>query len=240
MINSLLQSIYGPLELDAVAGAIANDGRRWLSCDRLSVLELRQRRCRLLAVSGVDVVDRRADVCVVLEELAQYVAMSDEAVAYPDAEFPFASELQQTIDGYLQESHARQLLAVPLSIPASATGDVRGQTVGVLVLEQFTKQADLSQWRDRLSDVQPHFALALGHALARKHAPLARLSAPAAVAEGIPQEPGLLAGSRCRDNRVRGTRLPLAGQFSRVRAVSCSRRFVERSLPWTMESSIAS
>ena len=52
--------VHSQLKLSATAFEVANEGRRLIDCDRLSVLMARGRRCRLLSTSGVSRFERRA------------------------------------------------------------------------------------------------------------------------------------------------------------------------------------
>ena len=56
--------------LKETAFTVANEGRRLIGCDRVSVLVRRGTRCRLVAVSGVATVNRRANAVRALERLA--------------------------------------------------------------------------------------------------------------------------------------------------------------------------
>ena len=70
--------VHASLDLVATASAIANEGRRLVECDRLSVAVLRGRRLKILAVSGLESLDRRANIVGRLEELAQAVVLTGE------------------------------------------------------------------------------------------------------------------------------------------------------------------
>ena len=72
--------MHGRLQPLETAYAIANDGRTWIGCDRVSVAQLRGGRAGLLAVSGVDMIDPRAAEVLKLERLAAAVAASDETL----------------------------------------------------------------------------------------------------------------------------------------------------------------
>ena len=69
-MDQLCMVIHGSIDLRATAYAIANEGRQFLNCDRLSVLATRDGRFRLLSVSGVDAFHHRARAVGLVEQLA--------------------------------------------------------------------------------------------------------------------------------------------------------------------------
>jgi multidrug efflux pump subunit AcrA (membrane-fusion protein) len=106
------------LSLPETAYAVANEGRRVVGCDRLSVLAVHGNRCRLLATSGVGRVEHRSGAVRRMEEIADMVRRTDEAAYFPDggsdAMPPIAAALEQHAD----ESRARHIAVVPLRAPA--------------------------------------------------------------------------------------------------------------------------
>ena len=59
-IQDFAQQVHRSLDLKETAFTVANEGRRLIGCDRVSVLVRRGTRCRLVAVSGVATIHRRA------------------------------------------------------------------------------------------------------------------------------------------------------------------------------------
>ena len=74
----LSRLVHGQLNLAATAYAVANEGRRVLGCDRLSVLVGRGRSCKLLAASGVSRIERRSGAARRLSKVAELVRRTDE------------------------------------------------------------------------------------------------------------------------------------------------------------------
>ena len=66
--------VHRSIELTPTAYTIANEGRRVIGCDRLSVLAATGRKSRLLATSGASHVERRSVAARRMEELAELVA----------------------------------------------------------------------------------------------------------------------------------------------------------------------
>ncbi len=166
----LVTRLHNSLDPVATAYAIANDGRQWIGCDRVSVLRLRHSQAITLAVSAVDQVDRRSAQIVLLERLAAAVAVSGEPLVWHEAcgqELP--PELASVLHLYLDLGHARQLVAVPLRHGSSSPG--------MLVAESFSAgQRDELLW-GRTTDLARLSGPALGNALAHHSLPLLPLQA---------------------------------------------------------------
>ncbi len=137
----LMRRVGAPRTLEAAAFELANEGRRLLACDRLSVLARRGSRWRLIAVSGVDAVGRRTEFARSSERLADQAARWGEplesmggAMASDAEELP--SPLATALEEHVDHSHARGLACAPIKFaagdaPHSARFDV------VLLAERF-------------------------------------------------------------------------------------------------------
>ncbi|MCC6493925.1 MAG: HlyD family efflux transporter periplasmic adaptor subunit [Pirellulales bacterium] len=120
-----LRRVQRPRGLVGVAFEIANEGRRALDCDRLSVLVRRRSRWRLLSVSGASEAPRHGDVARTLEALAEQAARWGEPIDHPPPagdgsvvatdglELPPA--VQRALEQQLECSHARGLTVVPVA-----------------------------------------------------------------------------------------------------------------------------
>jgi multidrug efflux pump subunit AcrA (membrane-fusion protein) len=166
--------VHRHLDLAETAYAVANEGRRVVGCDRLSVLVARGSSCRLLATSGVTQVERRSGAARRLAELAEMVRRTDEPAYYTDGTTDALPPIAAVLEQHAEESHARQIAAIPLRPPAdpdsaepagSANTERRRQQAPrfVLVAEQFdARHADLH--RERLVEVAQVCTTALENA----------------------------------------------------------------------------
>jgi multidrug efflux pump subunit AcrA (membrane-fusion protein) len=167
---SLLQQLSGSCDLKGSAYWIANEGRRILGCDRLSVLVPRHRGWQLLAVSGADPIQTHAELVGQLCGLAERTALWGEVVDYSETgeshsleklgtgstdrgELP--TELDEILQQHIDQSHARRLVAVPLSHETSQLQTQSDQNVAgsqlagrsdhlptaVIVAEQFSQSS---------------------------------------------------------------------------------------------------
>ncbi len=187
----LARLTHRQLELSETAYAVANEGRRVVGCDRLSVLAARGRRCRLWATSGVSRVERRSGAARRLEQLAELVRRTDEPAFYVDGVSDALPPVVEALEQHAEESHARQVAAVPLPRPDNAERDDRERSVQrtrrqrklaqfILVAEQFdAREGELS--RDRLVEVGEVCATALYNALEFDRLPFGWLLRPLGV-----------------------------------------------------------
>ncbi len=172
--DQFAQRVHRTLEVEATAHAIANEARRVIECDRVSVLAARGRRVRVAAISGVDVVERRSKVVHALERLSSRAASCGEPIWYHDGIADLPDEIAGPLDAYLEESHARVLALVPLLEPLDESNTSTPRVIGILVAEHFQALPAAEPLRQRVAAVSGHAALALHNAELHSRMPLAR------------------------------------------------------------------
>ena len=172
---ALLRRVHGRADLRRTAFEIANEGRRLVEADRLSVLVRRGRTWRLLAVSGVDRIEARADVTKSLQQIADWTARWGEPLDYAEqaadqSEWDdLPTELGDLVQRHVDQSQARRLVAVPLQFIHETDDDhsQRSKTnppSAVLIAEQFqTEGPTLS--RQRMIELAHLCEPALGQAV---------------------------------------------------------------------------
>jgi multidrug efflux pump subunit AcrA (membrane-fusion protein) len=152
------------LKLSSTAYEVANEGRRVLDCDRLSVLMGSGRRCRLLATSGVSKIERRSGAARRLEKIAQMVRRTDETAFYADGQCDALPPVADAIERHVADSHARHMAAIPVRWPAEPVEDDsalakkksrRRRPAFVLIAEQFdSREGELRRdWLVEIADV---------------------------------------------------------------------------------------
>lgn len=185
---ALSREAHRPTNLAETAYAVANEGRRIVGCDRLSVLAVGGRRCRLLATSGVSRAERRSGAARRLERLAELVCKTDEPAFYADGESDGLPPVVEALEQHAEESHARQVSAVPVRPPLDgreddgevlerATSAKRRRPSLVLVAEQFDAQHGAVH-RGRLAEAADVCATALYNAMEFDRLPLVWLLRP--------------------------------------------------------------
>lgn len=172
--------VHGSLDLQATGFNIVNAGSRFLECDRLSALTVAGRTCKVLAVSGLDTFDHRANLLRRMQELTSLVAATGEILWYPEVPPDLTPEVEAALHAYVEESHARLLAIVPLCAPAELqagprNGSPRG-CLGALVVERFSGSATAADLEYRIASIRPQCASALQNAQAQAGLPLLAVS----------------------------------------------------------------
>ena len=131
--------------------AIANEARRLLNCDRVSVGTWNGRRCRIVAISSQDRFDNRSNVVRLLSNVATASVSADAPFWITGSTEGLAPEVANKINQYLDESHSRTLAVIPLLAKPPETADLEMQSrrrkkpkkLGVICLEYF--DADVTE-----------------------------------------------------------------------------------------------
>jgi multidrug efflux pump subunit AcrA (membrane-fusion protein) len=169
---NLGRRVHSHLKLSTTAYEVANEGRRVVGCDRLSVLVGRGRRSKLLAASGVSRVERRSTAARRLARIATMVRRTDEPAYYADGQCDALPPVAEAIERHVGESHARHIAAIPVRWPVDPTEEDspitkkrvrRRRPAFVLIAEQFdAREGELR--RDWLVEVAQVCATALYNA----------------------------------------------------------------------------
>ncbi|HEY2839716.1 MAG TPA: HlyD family efflux transporter periplasmic adaptor subunit [Pirellulales bacterium] len=198
--ENFTQAAHSDLDLKRTAYTVANDGRALVGADRVSVAWQHGRGVRLIATSGVDAVDRRAASVKLLERLIQAVLAVGEPLSHPDASGLLPPQLEQALDAYLDESHARRVSIIPLRQPLTAEetravveigGDAKTlvdfdrPTIGALVIEDFNAPAADDPREELIAAVTAHATIALANAASFQSVPLARMWRTLGMARGL-------------------------------------------------------
>ncbi len=168
----LTDEVHGSWQLEEMAYRIANEGRSYLDCDRLSVLRLEGRRsceCRMLAVSGVDRIDRRTQSVMAAEKLAEAVTAGGESIISDGETSRLPPQLEMPLNEYLEISAARSVAVIPLADSGEEAQDAR--PFGVLIAEQF-ERSGFQEYR--LNRLCRQAALALGNSVRMHRVPLVK------------------------------------------------------------------
>ena len=112
-ISNYLTVIHSTLEKKLTCSNVANETRRVLDCDRVSVLLKHRGKFRLFAISGQPSVNRRSNTSKLLEELSRKILKTGQAFWYPD-ESEFPPQISSTLDDYLALTATRSLIVDPI------------------------------------------------------------------------------------------------------------------------------
>lgn len=175
-----LLSLYNHRRVRDVALVAANEGRRWLGVDRVSVAERVGTKLRLQAVSGSASVNPRSNVVQLLSSLADKVLQSGERLTFDGERRNLPPLLEAPLADYLHESRSRAVVIAPLFDPiawkkfeesglrAEKDPVPRPKPLGALVLEQISEAPLPPDLSSRIDRVAPHTALALRNAQAEE------------------------------------------------------------------------
>jgi hypothetical protein len=180
-LASFARQAHGSLDPTEVAYLVANEGRRLTGCDRLSVGLREDKRVRVEAVSGADLVETRSKLIQLMRRLLEQVFAWGEKLVFdgrPDATLP--PNVLAALDAYLAVSASKFLVALPLRDDRERDGR------SVLLLECFEADGVRAQSMNRLEEISPHAAAALYNASAYRRIPLPWLWQPVAkLHEGL-------------------------------------------------------
>jgi multidrug efflux pump subunit AcrA (membrane-fusion protein) len=164
--------VHRRLGLDETCYAIANEGRRFIGADRVSVLVMQGGRLRVRAISGVDIIDRRSPDVITMRRLAHAVALFGEPLWTQDSiEHP--PQIQQLINAFHDTSGARGLAIIPIEAERQ---DGKSRLLGVVVVEQFKCDTFEPTCKGRLAIGCQQARSALSNALEVNSLPLLWLS----------------------------------------------------------------
>jgi multidrug efflux pump subunit AcrA (membrane-fusion protein) len=158
------------LEPREVAYTIANEGRRLIQCDRVSVAIRKGGKCEIASISGQDTFDTRSNTVLLLAHLATAVVKAGEQVWYSGSTKDMAPEIEEAIEGYVDECHTKQLAVIPLKRPAPPGAEpdkdaVPERPVGALIVEMIEDTRPRDGFLQRINVVSEHSSTALANAM---------------------------------------------------------------------------
>ena len=175
--------VHESLDPVATAFVLANEARRIIGCDRVSVLVRRRRKLRLEAVSGQESVERRASAVQAIESLVRVVATAGDPLWHPDPAKELPPQIEEELEHYIDESHATALAIIPLEKPrptpvvkpggvdavavarAEAPIGTAPEPIGALVAEWFSSSSFDPGKKARVDLVAEHGKVAISNAL---------------------------------------------------------------------------
>ncbi len=171
-VDQFTREIHARLQADATAMAVANEGRRVIDCDRLSVAWVNGHTARIASVSGLDTLERRADQLKRLAALVGRVARMGQPLWYVGADDQLPPQMDEPLQSYLDSSHTRALAILPLRRqPDDAlSGDPRARRshdqrpFAALIVEYLAAAEFSATSRERIELVARHATTALVNA----------------------------------------------------------------------------
>ncbi len=184
-VESFSRLVHASLNPVEVAYQIANDGRRLINCDRLSVGICYSTKPVMEAISGADVVEKRSNLVRLMQKLSAKVLEWGEKLVFTgskDESLP--PKVLTALDAYLAESGSKLLVVYP--IKDDRDKDRKPPFRSVLIMESFDPPADPQQLIARLDVVGRHAATSIFNAIQYRRIPMRYLWMPLAkVQEGL-------------------------------------------------------
>jgi hypothetical protein len=195
-LEGFAANVHASLNVTEVSYTVANEGRRLVQCDRLSVAIREGRKVKIEAVSGADVVEKRSALIQLQRKLARQVIRWGEKLVYrgtPEEGLP--PGVHHALDAYLAESNSKLLVVLPLyderdkpkenPTKPQQTDPIK-KARSALVMECFEPPAAVEPIIARTEVVGRHAASALYNAVELRRVPMKFIWKPiAAVQEGL-------------------------------------------------------
>lgn len=174
--------VHDNLDLRDTAYTIANEGRRLIECDRVSVAQIKGGKTKVIAISGQDSIESRSNIVQALNTLATKVVRSGEPLWYDGSTEDLPPQLEEAVEDYVDLSHGRTITILPIRQPErTIEGDVlasrnesnetrqRRAIIGALIVEQIETQLSRSALEGRVDLVYEHACRAMSNSLAHSN-----------------------------------------------------------------------
>ncbi len=182
--DQFVQTVYCSLDSSKTAYAVANEGRRVIDCDRVTVLLGSGRSMKVRSISGLDSIERRSDQVKHLTRLGRAVVKGRSALWYDgssatDEHLP--PQIQAQLHPYIDRSHSKVLAVVPLfaAVAADPDSDLElgfgsngagranrsDKPIGALVVERLKDSTLTEDFRKRVEAVVGHAEVAITNSL---------------------------------------------------------------------------
>ncbi len=173
-LDRFISEAHRNLNLKSTAFAIVNEGRKLTEVDRVALAVDHGRPWEILAVSGLDSVERRSNEIKWLNRLITRVCEARVALWYDGDDSQLPPQIEEPLHEYLDQSHTKRIAVIPLMTETDSSDfDEEQQIVGCLVFEQISKISDTTLLEERVNALRPHAAQALANAVEMHRLPLA-------------------------------------------------------------------
>jgi multidrug efflux pump subunit AcrA (membrane-fusion protein) len=168
-LENFTSSVHTKLESRQTAFTIANEGRRLIGCDRVTVVLRKGASYAVEAISGQDTFDKRSNVVRMLRNLSAVVCKSGEDLWYNGDTANLAPQVEKAVNEYVDESHTKQIAVLPIREMDPHADDKtrdkqRENMLGAIVIEQLVDSRSPEGLLQRVDVVRRHSATALTNA----------------------------------------------------------------------------
>lgn len=163
--------VHRALNSRETAYTIANEGRRLIGCDRVTVALRQGTKYQVSAISGQDTFDKRSNVVRLLRKLATVVSRTGEDLWFSGDTSNLAPQVERAVNDYVDESHTKQLAVLPLreldreeEKPGEPKKKKRENILGAIIIEQLVDSSQPEGMLQRIDVVKRHSSTALTNA----------------------------------------------------------------------------
>ena len=170
-LEDFTHRVHASLDPRETAYTIANEGRRLIECDRVSVAVRKGNKCVITAVSGQDVFNARSNTVRLLGKLASAVVVTGDPVWYTGDTRDMAPQVEDAVQAYVDEAHSKTVAVLPLVRPEAEheedprKRDKPHEPVGALIVEQIEDSRVPPTLVQRVEVVCRHSSVALANAM---------------------------------------------------------------------------
>ncbi|MEL6105749.1 MAG: biotin/lipoyl-binding protein [Planctomycetota bacterium] len=175
--DSFARAAHESLELRETAYVVANEGRRLIGCDRVSVAIKKGGKCKVEAISGQDTIENRSNIVAALNKLSTRVVAAGEPLWHDGATEDLPPQIEEALEDYVDQSYGRNIAVLPLRSPErrlgreteGAAGEIdrddshRGEVIGALIVEQIETDIPQDIFRQRCDLVYEHGTRAIAN-----------------------------------------------------------------------------
>lgn len=177
--DSFARAAHETLDAKETAYIIANEGRRLIGCDRVSVAIKKGRKCKVQAISGQDTIENRSNIVAALNDLSTRVVAAGEPLWHDGTTEDLPPQIEESLEDYVDQSYGKNIAVLPLREPKRASGPEekgaagtvdrdnahRGEVIGALIVEQIETDLPTEVFRARTNLVYEHGTRALANSL---------------------------------------------------------------------------
>ncbi|MGB1926445.1 MAG: hemolysin D, partial [Rubripirellula sp.] len=178
--DAFARASHESLDLKETAYIVANDGRRLIGCDRVSVAIKKGRKCRVQAISGQDTIENRSNIVAALNHLATKVVAAGEPLWHDGSTEDLPPQIEEALEDYVDQSYGRNIAVLPLREPErrlgvgkaeGAAGEIdrddahRGEVIGALIVEQIESAIPPEIFKARCDLVYEHGTRAIANSM---------------------------------------------------------------------------
>jgi hypothetical protein len=178
--DSFARATHESLDLKETAYIVANEGRRLIGCDRVSVAIKKGRKCKVQSISGQDTIENRSNIVSALNKLATRVVAAGEPLWHDGSTEDLPPQIEEALEDYVDQSYGRNIAVLPLREPertlgkddGGAAGEIdrddshRGQVIGALIVEQIETDIPQDIFQARCDLVYEHGTRAIANSRA--------------------------------------------------------------------------